>query len=143
MAYKSKEIKHIREKAWRDANRDKLRANNLRYYLNNRDRILALRKEQTPVVREARRWAEIKRRYGLSEDQFEVILKSQNNKCAICKRRFTQTPLIDHCGKYGHVRGLLCVHCNTAIGMMKHSVRVTRSALIYLSKEVLFNGGYL
>src|SRR5687768_10579045 len=84
-----------------------------------------------PVLRARRRetnhkgW--ISRRYGLSLLDFELILKEQCNKCAICAKEFEGRPHVDHCHTSTKVRGLLCKHCNLALGHFEDDlVRLVR-----------------
>jgi len=42
---------------------------------------------------------------------------------------------VDHCHSSGKVRGLLCHHCNTALGKFQDSVEVLSSAIDYLRKN--------
>lgn len=88
------------------------------------------------------------KQYGLTIEQYNKILLSQNNVCAICK---TDRPggngninfHIDHdhrccpagpkcCGKC--VRGILCSQCNQAIGMLHEDIEILKSAIYYLQK---------
>lgn len=41
----------------------------------------------------------------------------------------------DHCHKTGMYRGLLCLSCNTAIGLMKDSIEILSRAVDYLTKH--------
>lgn len=89
--------------------------------------------------------------HGITQDDYDDMLKSQGGVCAICsgppdKRRFS----IDHdhsccagkrsCGKC--VRGLLCQRCNAGIGMLKDDPDIVISAASYLlaRKAILTNG---
>lgn len=56
--------------------------------------------------------------YGLKEEQFNEMLKEQNNSCGICKKQLKQ-PCIDHCHTTNEVRGLLCHRCNLLIGQVE------------------------
>lgn len=52
-------------------------------------------------------------KYGLTLDQYDSMLMSQRNRCAICHRPPAARPLeIDHDHRTGRVRGLLCWYCN-------------------------------
>ena len=79
------------------------------------------------------------RTYGISFKDFGDLLSAQLNRCVICGTASEdcprQTLFIDHCHKTGKVRGLLCLHCNTAIGMFKDSPDVCIRAAAYLTKE--------
>ena len=69
------------------------------------------------AVRE--RW--ISEVYGLTLVTYELILEHQGYRCAVCKKPFKpgKTPHIDH-EHGGHVRGIVCVFCNTRlIGRLK------------------------
>jgi hypothetical protein len=77
----------------------------------------------------------LKKKYNLTEDQYNNMLAQQTNSCAICKGLFTSilVPQIDHCHTTGRVRGLLCRPCNTAIGMLKDDVTILQNAQNYLT----------
>ena len=72
----------------------------------------------------------LKRKYGITQEQFVEMAESQEWKCLLCgikptsKRRNSNgtdwTALhVDHCHKTGVVRGLLCQTCNTGIGFIE------------------------
>jgi len=80
-------------------------------------------------------------KYGLHLKQFEEMLTTQQNKCAICQTPITinVTPfhwqrrcVVDHCHTNGNVRGLLCSQCNTAIGLLKEDAAALERAIQYL-----------
>jgi hypothetical protein len=77
-----------------------------------------------------------RKRYGVSLEEYEEMLRAQDGRCAICgdppgKRRLA----IDHCHETGRVRGLLCVRCNTLIGQADDSVERLRQAVLYLRRH--------
>lgn len=57
------------------------------------------------------------RRYGMTPAQYDALLESQGNACAICqsKRGSSRAPklFVDHDHATGRVRGLLCSACNS------------------------------
>ena len=64
-------------------------------------------------------------KYGITIQQYCVMLEKQNYLCKICKNpekkvdynsRKVVELSIDHCHKTGKVRGLLCYHCNLSLG---------------------------
>jgi hypothetical protein len=76
--------------------------------------------------------------YGIDLEQYNNILKRQNNSCAICKRKDSGRKdkdnfAVDHCHSTNKVRGLLCMECNTAIGKFKDNVDFLKSAIKYLN----------
>jgi len=60
--------------------------------------------------------------YGITEDDYNTLLRFQNNSCAICEKYFggskilLDKPMIDHNHITGKVRGILCGRCNFMIG---------------------------
>jgi hypothetical protein len=71
-------------------------------------------------------------KYGITVEQYDFMIKAQNNKCAICKNEFTKTPSIDHCHNTSLVRGLLCSDCNVGIGFLKDNKEYLSNAIKYL-----------
>jgi len=88
----------------------------------------------------AKKEQDMKRTYGITLDDYDRMLKSQNNRCAICNgtetgRIASKYLAIDHCHTTGKVRGLLCFTCNTAIGHMKDDVELLEKAIAYLGEK--------
>jgi hypothetical protein len=75
-------------------------------------------------------WRKFK--YKITEEEFNKILKLQNNKCAICKKDFLKTPRVDHDHKTGGIRGLLCEKCNFLLGLCNEDVFILKEAIKYL-----------
>lgn len=81
------------------------------------------------------------RRYGLTIEDYDRLVITQANRCAIClqpqgRSRNNKSPLsrldVDHCHASGKVRGLLCYNCNAILGHAKDSIAVLRAAIAYL-----------
>lgn len=66
---------------------------------------------------------DIKKKYGLSAEDYARILHSQGVRCGSCddKLLLDKNTHIDHCHATGRVRGILCHSCNTALGLLKES----------------------
>ena len=82
-------------------------------------------------------WAlDIKRRYGITVDQYETLYAEQNGVCAICLKKCPSRERlgVDHCHSTMKVRGLLCVKCNNAVGLFNDDPIIARRAADYLSK---------
>lgn len=80
------------------------------------------------------------RAYGITEKQYEHMYAEQEGTCAICHTPESQlhpdkTLGIDHNHVTGHVRGLLCGRCNSAIGLLKESDEIILSMLSYLQEH--------
>ena len=81
----------------------------------------------------------LKRNYGLTFEEFDLMLTHQDNSCAICKgtktygrhKRFT----VDHDHSTGKIRGLLCHRCNTALGLIGDDIHTLKSMIKYLEKD--------
>lgn len=75
--------------------------------------------------------------YGLSQEAFDNLLYEQGGGCAICKKLdwAGRQPLVDHeHGKKMVVRGLLCQHCNVALGHIGDDPIIARAMADYLEK---------
>lgn len=108
------------------------RARSLAWYRNNKKRVSTARHDwgkKNPRQAKDRR---LKRKYGITMKEFLLFRKAQNNRCAICRKLFRQTPHVDHDHKTGLFRGLLCFHCNVGIGMLKDSYALLESASKYI-----------
>ena len=69
------------------------------------------------------------RLYGLTREDYERLMRSQGERCAICLSSPDRPLVVDHCHATGRVRGLLCGRCNSAIGLMDDDpTRASRAA---------------
>ena len=79
----------------------------------------------------------IKHRFGITGEQYDLMLLQQNEVCAICKNpelgRNTVLS-VDHNHNTGKIRGLLCNGCNLALGLLKDNSYTLYNAIKYLSK---------
>lgn len=132
---KCKEIKALGEFGKHKSRKDGLqvycrpctRAYSASYYSNNREKLQRI---------------ERRRKYGLSQDDFDEMLARQGNACELCE---TLKPSdykwhVDHdhsccpgkktCGKC--VRAILCNNCNSALGKFKDNPELLRQAAEYI-----------
>lgn len=74
------------------------------------------------------------KKYGLDVEKFYNILEEQNYECLICEREFNDKlkPVVDHCHKNGHTRGLLCNGCNSGLGFFRDEIHTLYKAIAYL-----------
>lgn len=81
---------------------------------------------------------DIKKAYGITHEEYEEMLKTQNGVCAICglvnNHSWKKHLCIDHCHETKQVRGLLCDSCNRGIGLLKDNKDILYKAYEYLSK---------
>lgn len=81
----------------------------------------------------------LRRDFGMTIQQYESMLKGQNQVCAICKKREAKkfnsklvNLAVDHCHKTSKIRGLLCHGCNTSLGHFGDSIELLEAAISYL-----------
>ena len=114
-------------------------------YKKNKDKIKKRKKElynQNPQKYiKISRAINLKHRFGMTLDDYDRMVKEQNNLCAICnksetsldnKRNKIRDLSIDHDHKTGKVRGLLCNHCNHLLGNAKDDTDILLNAINYL-----------
>jgi len=78
----------------------------------------------------------LKRCYGITQDDFQRMLVEQGGVCAICRKddpggRHGEFH-VDHCHDTGTVRGLLCDACNRMLGFARDNSRTLNRAGEYL-----------
>lgn len=81
----------------------------------------------------------LRRRYGIGEEEYTEILNSQDGRCAICGSSVSgqdrQKHLsLDHNHITGKIRGVLCTECNHGLGKFGDSPELLREAAAYLEK---------
>lgn len=75
------------------------------------------------------------RKYGVSLEELERWIDRKN--CEICGREIEGRQVhIDHCHERGHIRGVLCLNCNTALGLMREDSAAIEAMLRYLKRSV-------
>lgn len=77
----------------------------------------------------------LKTRYGISLEEFNSLLESQEGKCKICKDELDGAGVLDHCHGTLKVRGILCRTCNAGLGQFKDSIEILRKAVEYLENS--------
>ena len=76
----------------------------------------------------------LKKKYGITLEQYNQMFTNQNGNCAICGRNqseFKTSLNIDHCHKTNKIRGLLCSNCNTALGLFNDDNVLLQKAINY------------
>jgi len=86
------------------------------------------------------RASHLKRRYGITEADYERMLTRQGSACAICRSKNSGIKdsdkfAVDHDHKTGRVRGLLCTNCNKGLGCFKDNPNFMWTTIEYLAKS--------
>lgn len=73
-------------------------------------------------------------KYGLTKEDRANLLAFQDNRCAICRRRFTRrrVPHTDHDHRTFRTRGLLCLNCNRLLGLLHDDAEWLENAANFL-----------
>ncbi len=137
----TKEKQRAATEAWAKKNPERWRAIKKKAAAKRRVKAQAERRlwaarypERERALRERRNL----RFYGMTPADYALMLKAQNDKCAICgrlngsqKRRLC----VDHHHGSKLVRGLLCGSCNTGIGLLQEQPNLLRAAANYLERH--------
>jgi hypothetical protein len=116
-----------------------LQIRNKKFYAKHKDLLKARVAKWKKNNPEQNKSSKLLSKYGITLDQYRVMLNSQGNCCAICKTTTPDTKsnkffYVDHNHKTNKVRGLLCYHCNIALGMIRDNISVGLSLVEYLKK---------
>jgi hypothetical protein len=154
----TKEERKKKRKQYRKDNAEKINAYQKQYYLDNAteikkrsikqkkkyrqenvEKIKKYQKEYDKNNSKRKKYSHIKRDFGITENEYDLIFAKQEGKCAICGKHQNEfkTPLgIDHDHETGKVRGLLCFNCNTGIGKLKDDITILEKAIEYLKTNM-------
>jgi hypothetical protein len=112
-------------KCFRKRNKEWKKKNSDRMYNNNKNSAL-------------------RRKYGISENDYKNMFNKQNGLCAVCLKpettlNNTKTRVkllaVDHCHETNKIRGLLCALCNQGLGKFKDNEDNLTRAINYLREN--------
>lgn len=85
-----------------------------------------LREKDCPIAKKKKFAGMIKRKYGITLNQYELMLEEQKGLCKICSLPPNKDKKlhIDHCHTTGRVRGLLCAQCNWFVGKVDKNLEI-------------------
>jgi len=111
-----------KKREWRAENPEKVKKQN--------------KKSNSKRTTEQHRKSDLRKKYGMTLEDFETMIAKQGHLCAICSTDLselnTKNVHIDHCHTNGHVRGILCRKCNVGLGFFMDNKENLRSAIEYL-----------
>jgi len=98
---------------WRAKNPKRNQENQKRWKQNHPDQVRDM----------GRDWC-YRKKYGITLNQYNELLKRQNGVCLLCKNKTAyrtkgRNLFVDHNHKTREIRGLLCSRCNTMIGQIE------------------------
>ena len=108
------------------------------YFYKNQYAIYGLSPSCKLCDRKYSRKKSLKRRYGITINEYDEMINKQNGKCAICgiHQSELEKPLfVDHNHKTDNVRGLLCDLCNRGIGFLKENPLILLKSIKYIQGE--------
>jgi hypothetical protein len=127
------------KKIYRNENKDIIHKKQKAWYIKNRKELL----KQQKLFRKSHPTYQLnihlKHKFGITLDQYNQMLESQNGVCAICnnfeieKNQYGIKRLsVDHNHQTGKIRGLLCTKCNTGLSFFKDKPDLLIKANNYL-----------
>lgn len=131
----SGKLSNDRLKKWRKENPEKLK--------EQRDRANAKLREKyknDPEVRKKFRNRQLKRTYGITLEDYNNMLTSQDGKCKICGTDQCSSGkdfAVDHNHETGEVRSLLCKKCNMGLGHFENNPDACKGLIRYLKENKL------
>ncbi len=93
----------------------------------------------SPAGRAMARKCDLKKKFGITPDDYERMLEAQGGHCALCPATVGNSLRprlhVDHDHETGAVRKLLCSRCNMALGIVGESVELLKAMIQYLLPE--------
>jgi len=115
--------------------RNKVNIQNREFYSKNKEDII-----------QKKRTYRLNRYYGITNQDYIQMLNKQKGVCALCGKAETyklqgkiRALAVDHNNKTKQVRQLLCVRCNTTLGLCGESTMLLIKSIFYLLKHRVRN----
>lgn len=121
----------------KDEKLEKLRTSKRIWAQENKDYIKQKNKKKLLENPDLHKNYHLKSRYGVSIEEYNIMLIEQNESCEICGKHmsnFKRNLHVDHNHTTKQVRGLLCVNCNIIIGNSFEDKNILTKVIEYLSK---------
>jgi hypothetical protein len=139
----AKAASNARSRAWRAANLDRAKELNRKWQAQNREKTRANARRFAARNPGYGRMSALRRLFGLTVEQYEVMHQAQRGLCAVCKRPETSLHqsgnvrrlAVDHDHDTGAVRELLCHDCNIGMGLFRDEPDRLDAAAAYLRRH--------
>jgi len=138
---KHKNKKKEYDKKYKEKNKQKDKIKKQNYYKENKETILKNVKRNYKETKknnpEILRNIHLKRKYGITVEDYNKILQEQKECCMGCRKHqseFIKVLCVDHCHTTGQIRGLLCNNCNRSLGLLGDNISTIENLLNYLKK---------
>jgi hypothetical protein len=130
-----KECTSARRRAWYESNREREIERVRQWSVQNPARVRANMQRFTESGKRkvSNRKSHLKRKYGMTLDDFDALLASQGGGCAICGKPDPDN--VDHDHVTGRVRGILCWNCNIGVGQFEDSEDRLAAATSYIAHD--------
>jgi len=123
---------------YRAANPEKVRTSSRKYRAANPEKARARQRKYQAAhpekIRENARANNLRRNHGITSEEYDALLVTQDGRCAICERG-DECLCVDHNHVTGVIRGLLCQGCNKALGFMQDNPGLLGQAANYLRRN--------
>jgi hypothetical protein len=82
----------------------------------------------------------LKSEYGITLDEFNLKLQKQEGRCSLCFKELDSKtkgtkPQVDHDHVTGATRDLLCMRCNTVLGLVDDNIQFLNRFIEYIEKH--------
>lgn len=125
-----------RHRRWNSKNPEKVTKKHMQWERTHPESAMKNKQEWAKENPTKIRTSHLKRHFGITEEEYQELLKKQGGVCAICGSPPTKKSLyVDHDHGTGVIRGLLCGKCNSGIGLLKDSMNLVEKALNYLKRS--------
>ena len=116
-------------------NKEKRNKQSREWALNNPEKRKATLKKYRDKNPSYRRNAHLKKKYGITQEDFDRMFLEQDGRCLICNTHQSELKTVlcvDHSHETGKVRGLLCQRCNVGIGKFEDNINFFKRIIEYL-----------
>lgn len=122
---KQNRLRFTRE--WRQRNKAKVAKTKAAWYEKNKER-----------DKLHKRNSGLRIRHGITVEEQLKLIATQGGKCLGCFTELLNLPIkqvhVDHDHATGRIRGILCHHCNLALGLLKDSKTTMLNLISYLER---------